>query len=1070
VEVDHALERGVLFRLLGPVEVVHRGQRLELGRRRERLLLGLLLLEPGRVVPVPRLIELLWDLDPPPSARASLRTHVARLRTTLADCDITLAGGTDGYLAEVEPERIDAHRFVASVGAVRQLTRPDERSAALRDALALWRGPLLADVADDRLRQRLGAGLDEVRVGAIELLAEADLEAGRPEQVIADLSALAETHPTWERSIGLLMTALYRCGRGGDALALYDRTRRLLAEELGVDPGPGLHRRYEQILHSDPALDGPATAVGQPPERGVVPRQLPRDAADFVGREGDLAQLDKISTIESGVPAIILTTISGTAGVGKTALAVRWAHQTADRFPDGQLFVDLRGFDIGPPLRPIDALVQLLLALGVEPDRIPAGQDEAAGLYRSLLADRRLLVVLDNAATAEDVRPLLPGGSGCLVVITSRNRLSGLVAHDGARPIALDALSHDESVALLTRVVGARRVEAEPEAIDALATACGHLPLALRIAAATLVDQPRLGIADYLARFGQTGRLDALRIEDDERSAVGAAFDQSYATLAPETRRMFRLLSLFPASWTADAAAAAADLDLAEATRILARLTEAHLVAEPSPGRFDLHDLLRVYANARFQAEESEAHRERIVARIYGYYTGRVEASARLLYPNVVRLQSSQDTQPDFPDGDAALRWHEDERSNLIALVVRPPHGCPPRLVAVLADVLRGFHIIRRNPVDWLAVAAAAVESSEADGDPRLRAAAQLNIASALLVVGGAEAAIERAERAVELAREAGWVDAELAGLNLVGSSCNNAGLPERAEAVLTEALRLNRAINRYTGMATNLANLGRLNLKLGRLTTAAEHLTEMVDLIEREALSYPAVFPLGNLGETYRLMGRYEEAGRYLGMAVEAARRIGNASGEASSLGNTATMLCDQGRLEEAWACAEKATSAIAGLGERYSYTSALCALARVHHRRGELETARELLTTVLSVGESDDVYPLIVAWISLAAISRDQAEYARALDEGGTARRLAHEAHLPIPEADALTVLASVHLRVGDRVAAREHGERALEIHNRTGHRLGQARTLVVLDRRAEADKIFAELDIPEGHRPLT
>jgi tetratricopeptide (TPR) repeat protein len=900
---------------------------------------------------------------------------------------------------------------------------------------------------------------------AVELLAESDLEAGRPEQVIADLSGLVESHPTWERSTGLLMTALYRCGRGADALALYDRTRRLLAEELGVDPGPALRRLYEQILHSDPALDARAAPSAA---HGVVPRQLPRDVADFVGRESDLAQLDDIASGENGVPAIILTTISGTAGVGKTALAVRWAHHAAERFPDGQLFVDLRGFDIGPPLRPIDALVQLLLALGVEPDRIPAGQDEAAGLYRSLLADRRALVVLDNAATAESVRPLLPGGPGCLVVITSRNRLSGLVAHDGARPIALDALSHAESVALLTRIIGAQQVEAEPDAVDALATACGYLPLALRIAAATLVDQPRLSVIDYLARFGQTGRLNALRIEDDERSAVGAAFDQSYGTLSAVTRRVFRLLSVFPAGWTAEAAATAADLDPAATIQILARLTEAHLVSEPSPGRFDLHDLLRVYAHERFQSEESESDREQIITRIYRWYTGHVEASARLLYPNVVRVQPPQNTCPDFPDRDAALRWHKDERSNLIALIVRPPQACSARLVVVLADGLRGYFVTRRNPVDWLAVATASLAAAEVDGDPRLRAAAHLNMSSAIGNVGEGERAIAHAERGLECSRQAGWVEGELASLNLLGSSCDNAGQPERAERVLTEALRINRSINRYSGMATNLTNLGRLNLKLGRLAKAAEQLTEMLSLVEDERVSFPSTFALGNLGETYRLLGRYDEATRCFNLAIEAGRRVGNASGEANALANTATMLCDLGRLAEAEECAEAATRVIAELGERYTYAVAVGALARVHQRRGDLDGARELLGSVLELGqESESVYPVVNARIALCEIARDKGDYARALDEAGTALRLARGSHLPVLEADALTAAASTHQRAGDSLSARECGEPALEIHLRTGNRLGQARTLKILGRMPEATKIFAELGIPEHRR---
>lgn len=460
------------FRLLGRVEAEHDGRRIALGRRRERCLLGILLLEAEAVVLADRLIDLLWDGDPPANARPGLHTHVARLRTCLnpdntGHTNLRLTTRDGGYVVEVDRQLVDAHRFATLVDRAMVLSEPARRADLLRQAVALWRGPLLADVASGRLRDRVGGPLTQLRMTATEAMVDAELACGRHGELIGELTAMTAEHPHRERFYGQLMLALYRAGRHPEALDMYQRLRTRLVDDLGVDPGPQLRQLYTAILRHDPDLAAPrdtgatghdigathvATAApGIPtptpapavPVGPPVPAQLPADVAGFTGRTTSMARLDALLSAagEGQTAAVAISVIVGAAGVGKTALAVHWAHRVRDQFRDGQLYVDLRGHEPGRAARPIAALAHLLRALGVVPEQVPLEVEAAAGMYRSLLADRRVLVVLDNAASAEQVRPLLPGTPGCFVLVTSRDNLPGLVARDGAYRLGLDVLT-----------------------------------------------------------------------------------------------------------------------------------------------------------------------------------------------------------------------------------------------------------------------------------------------------------------------------------------------------------------------------------------------------------------------------------------------------------------------------------------------------------------------------------------------------------------------------------------------------------------------------------------------------
>ncbi|WP_343951856.1 AfsR/SARP family transcriptional regulator [Nonomuraea longicatena] len=600
--------QGTVFGLLGPVELVRSGRRDAVGATKQRIALAALLLHPNQAVSADELIEHLWPGGTPHSAprdaRAALHTHIARLRQVLDEERIRTA--RDGYLIRVGAADVDVARFRDLLGRAGETSDRNTEAALLRAALDLWRGPALADVPSPSLQRDHAVHLAEERLRTLERWLELSLRAGRHEHVVAELRAATTAHPLRERLWAQLMLALYRSGRQAEALHAYLTVAAVLREELGIDPGDELRRLHRAILEADPGLRIPPAGREKVTVR---PWQLPQDAAGFTGRQRELRALDGLLDGPAGVAVV-----TGTAGVGKTALAVHWGHRVRRRFPDGQLYLDLHGFGPGEPLSPVAALEVLLQALNVPTRRIPAGLQARSALLRSALTGRRLLMVLDNARDAAQVRPLLPG-SDAVAVLTSRDRLRGLSVHGRCSHLTLGVFSPEESATLLTSLLGPGADRAEHEARSELGRLCAQLPLALRIAAAAVAHDPHQSVRGYADALRRGDRLTALRL--DEHTGVRESLERSYTALPPAERDLFRLLGLVPgADFTAGTAAALCGVRADLAARWLARLADRNLVEQYAPARYRWHDLLRLYAVEQCTAQERAA----AVARMHEWY------------------------------------------------------------------------------------------------------------------------------------------------------------------------------------------------------------------------------------------------------------------------------------------------------------------------------------------------------------------------------------------------------------------------------------------------------------------
>jgi DNA-binding SARP family transcriptional activator/Tfp pilus assembly protein PilF len=991
----------VEYRILGPLQVIA-DKPVDLGGRTQRTLLGVLLASPGRLVSLPYLVDAVWDDRPPGTAKRQVQNYVSALRRALADAgapESVIVSRGPGYQLRPGPGELDAEVFGDQVADALRLASAGRREDAvvrLRSALGLWRGPALFDLTG-RAIDAAAARLEEQRLAAVEHRIGLELALGCQHDLVGELTELVAAHPFREQLVRHLMMALYGSGRRSDALQAYSRYCTLLADELGLDPGVALRQVHEAILRDEPVTgtgDG-----GSASARVALPAQLPADVSGFTGRSDQINVLDGLlpHAYRPGT-AVIICAITGMGGVGKTALAVHWAHRVRARFPDGQLFLNLRGQAGGPPMPPSEALSGLLRSLGVSPEEISADVEVASGQYRSLLAARRVLVVLDNAASADQVRPLLPAGPGSVVLVTSRDRLTGLVARDGAERFTLDVLDPGEALLLLARLLSADRVAAEPDAAAELARACSYLPLALRIAAANAADRPWSPIAEQVTAMRDDRRLAALEIAGDERASVRRAFDLSYEIQPPDARRQFRLLGIVPGpDVTAEAAGVMSGTTLHHAATTLDSLVGAHLVIKVAPGRYALHDILRQFAADRARNEEPAAEREAALRRLSGWYLHSCDAAAKVLYPHRLRLPvppAGPDAAKSFADEASSLSWLDAERANLVAAIRHAAEQQSRSAAWLLADTLRPYFWLRLHTADWAETAAVALDAARAEGDVQAEAAALLSLGDTADRQNRREAAIEHYTRALTLAEQTGWGEAATAALGKLGSQLMESGRLRESAEYYRRALTYNAAGGSPHAEAVVLGSLGSIHFQLGQLDEAISYYTRALALFREIGARQGEAAALGALGEVRHAQGRLDEAAEHLTQALELEREIGDRGSEASSLRTLVSVYRDRGQTTRAVELAKAAVALADELDDRRLKAEAHNALGFVRAHAGRHWDAVEEHSLALELARRTGYrYTEVEALLGLAAAHVGLADNQQALDHARQALAIAGE-----------------------------------------------------------------------------
>ena len=928
------MEDEIALRVLGPVEIPAAGSRTPRQPPQQRLVLGMLALRAGQPVPVAELIDAVWDDQPPRSARGSLQALVTGVRRAIGP----VPGGRldrcgEAYRLQVDADQVDVHRFRFLAAAGREAADRRDRSAAVAAfdrALGLWRGPVLADVPGTAAVAAARSMLAEERLSVIGDRVATLLACGMERQAAAELPGLLVEYSLSERLAGLLIVALYRLGQRDGALRVFRAIRDRLASELGVEPGPELQTLHQRILAGDPDLARDPDLAGDPdfsaarqlaPARfaRVVPRQLPASPPHFAGRTAELKALDELAArAADGDGRGAVWVLAGPAGVGKTTLAVHWAHRVADQFPDGQLYVNLRGFaPEGRPVTPAEALRALLRAMGVLLAQIPESRDAQAALYRSMLAGKRMLVLIDNAADAGQVRPLLPGGTGCAALVTSRSQLTGLVAVEGAHPVFLNVLSEPEACELLVGRLGAQRVMAEPAAATELAGLCAGLPLALSVAAARAAARPSFALSALAAELrSDEDRLDALGLAEDADGNVREVLSWSYRQLSAPAARMFRLLGVHQGpDISAAAAASLAGTGVPQARRALAELSGAHLAAESVPDRFGFHDLLRAYASELAAADDPDANSGPAVRRLLDHYLITANTALPLLYPArdpLVLGEAAPGTTPERVTSRAQARaWFAAEHQVLLAAAAKAAatgfsaHAWQlPTAMSEFLDREGHWHDLAVTQHSALAAAARA-------GDRTGLAHAHHGLAMACLRLRSYDEGRAHARQAIEAFRELGDPAREARSRIVLGTACGEEGQHAAARRHTELGLRLYRSIGHRAGQAHALTNLG-------WHTTA---------------------------------LGDYEAALGCCQQALGLHRELGNALGEAHTWDYVGYVRDHQGQHDEAIGCYRRALGLLLQVSDRSDQAGVLTRLGDAQRALGDRTEAREAWQQALAV-----------------------------------------------------------------------------------------------------------------------
>ncbi|MBF9130847.1 tetratricopeptide repeat protein [Plantactinospora sp. S1510] len=889
------------FRVLGPLSVTtDTGETLEIGRPKLRLLLTVLLANANSVVSVESLVDSLWEVRPVRSARANLKTYIWALRRVLAPADpasATISTDPHGYSIKVPPDRLDMLVFERLAGAGRAAREQGDDQLAgvhFEESLALWRGSAFADVPSPT--QAIAATvthLEEQRLTVVEELFDVRVRSGRHAEVVGELQTWVLRYPLREHLWEQLMLALYRDGRQAEALAAYQRLRRRLIDDIGVEPSPSVQALHRRILATDPALSQTAEPVVVTAAKAAPtpPRQLPLDVATFVGRDEELDRVERhFAEAHANGPSLLV--IHGSPGVGKSALAIRSTRLAAHRFPDGQLYLNLHGATPGAtPMSPTDALGRFLRSLGVPASDVPYDLDEAATLFRTLTADRRILVVLDNAASTTQVRPLLPAGPDAAVLVTSRASLAAL---DGATHLHLSPLHPDAAYAMLDRLIHTSDRARDPAATRRLARLCDHLPLGLQLAGSRLKTRPTWTVAHMVERLtDERHRLAELAVGD---LAVRTSLSVSYTALQrsddPGDRAAARALCLLGPlrvnSIDLSLAAALFDTSVVEAGQVVEHLVDAHLVEAAEPGRYYLHDLVRLFA-AEVAAERSGRDEvDAALTRGFRHLLSAARQCATLAYPRRTHYPVEVETAVPPPSGpDQAREWLERERNNLVSAARQALPGPVEhaRLGVGIALSLHWFFLHARYPQNAIGLLEETIQATRRLGDRRSEANAHDSLGCALLSTGKLAEGMRRHEAGLAICREIGDSFGEQRALGNLGNAHLIRSQPEEAIPFLERQLALARAIDAEIGEAYALLCLGVAYNRLGRSDEAAGLLNRALAWSEQARDDYVASAVLVESGSTYIRQGRLPEAIVALERSIERARRAGYQDGEARAL-----------------------------------------------------------------------------------------------------------------------------------------------------------------------------------------
>jgi DNA-binding SARP family transcriptional activator/tetratricopeptide (TPR) repeat protein len=911
------------IRLLGPVEICSAGVRMSAGPPQQRMMLAALAVDVPRPVPAGVLIDRVWGEEPPKTAEQAVWTRISGLRTLLAGADHDEPGGggqrgwvprtPDGYQLRVDPDAVDLLRFRRLASQARVPARSDEqRVELLAQALLLWRGQPLAGLGGHWVEQARQSWQLE-RLEATVAWAGAALRLGQHADVIPAARQLAEQHPLSEPLAAVLVRALAADGRSSEAAQHCKAACDRIVAELGVEPGPELQHLQQTILHGRPLP--PAAAPAETPV--ATPAQLPADLPGFAGRTEHLTRLSSLlPSAAEAATTVVISAVSGTAGVGKTTLAVHWAHQVADRFPDGQLYVNLRGYDPGRQIvEPAAAVRAFLDALGVPPERIPAGLDAQTGLYRSVLAGKRMLVVIDNARDADHARPLLPGTRTALAVITSRNPLTDLIATVGAHPLALNLLTDTEAHGLLERRLTPSRVTAEPTAVNQIINACARLPLALTLVAARAAAHPTFTLTALAAELTDTGR----RLYDtgDVVGQVQAVFSWSYTTLSPPAAHLFRLLGLHPGPHTtAPASASLLGLPLTRTRPLLAELTRAGLLDEQTPGRYGFHDLLAAYATHLTHATDTAEERETATVRLLDHYTHTAHTADCHLYPardpiQVPLTSPAPGTTPEqLSDYDAATAWMDAEHLVLLAA---------QRLAANAGRDTHAWQLA------WAL-------------HPMLHQRGRWHEQ-----VGAWQAALAAADRlphpaAATTHRYLGW------GVLRLGDH-------DQADAYLHHALHLETEADDKVGQANTHVNLSYLWQWRDQPARALDHAQQALTLFQTAGHLRGQATALNSVGWYHALLGHHTNAITHCQQALALHQQLGDRTGEAATWDSLGYAHHRLEQYTQAADCYGRALSLFRDLDDHYEEAGTLTHLGDTHHAAGNPTAARTAWTIALDI-----------------------------------------------------------------------------------------------------------------------